>query len=1100
MRYFSRFLLIALTLAVCLSLSAQNYLVKPPDALKNYDRLTINVIFQDPRGVLWLGTDEGLIRYDGASQRLYTTRDNLSDNRVTAIAADTSGDYRLIVGHGNGSLSMYDGMRFEKFKPKNEKEGTPTKQITDIQVDQAGQIWMTTDSIGLWVYQKNERMFMYGEDDGLLPPRDTTAKTETTELADEDLSDFADLLPELEGAGGLGKRKVEIYCAHIDENGVVWLGTDNGLVVFDPAKAEDERFSYITNEDGLPDNIVKKILPDKNGNLWLGLADAGLCRYMKNAKKFQEFPGWIYGQVNTIETSLSGDIWIGTNYNGVYRFNHNTQKYTPLDGVYAPTVVSLKEDARGNLFIGTREGVYQFYGERLALIDGSFNLPSTNTLSILVDKSGRIWTGTEKGLAVGLPDSSGKVTFRPFPLPGSVEPQVVALAEDRFGRIWAGAFLYGAYQIDPSTMQARRFYMNNGLPSNDIFDIVAAKNTIYMGTQGMGLAALPLDAAGRPGAVKMYGPEEGLIGNYIYCLFQDSKGAIWIGSDGKGLIKFDGANFTNYGEKEGLNARTIYSITEDGAGRIWLATAGQGVVEFDGKTFKEYRFSSQENSLRDDAPLSVVFAPPHYLVVGTKFGIDRLDLKSKKFSYYGEEDGIAGYEAQQGAIFRDKDGNIWVGATKGAIKYDPDAATPAETPPRLSFGQFFIDRELRKMRANSEYGYNENYMTFNYEGINLTAPGKVRYRYFMENFDREWSPWSRLDNHIYSNLPPGEYVFKVQATNGDGKMSEIAYPFVINPPLWQEPWFLLLSAILLIGGTVLAVRLRVRQIERDKKLLQQRVDEATRDIQEQKEIIEEKNKDITESIEYARRLQFAILPEIEVVKSYLPNSFIYYQPKDIVSGDFYWFHADGNKVMIAAVDCTGHGVPGAFMSVMGYNQLNEVVKLVDDYDPAMMLTLLDRRVVEALRQNTEYSVTKDGMDMALALIDFDKNELSYSGAYRPIYLVRNGEFVEHKGDRYPVGGAQEDLKSFETFKVPLEPGDKFYIFSDGYVDQFGGERERKFTPKRLKRLIDEHHTKSMEEQKTIYKGALEDWMANTDQLDDILLIGVEFAKTKSHSN
>jgi serine phosphatase RsbU (regulator of sigma subunit) len=266
------------------------------------------------------------------------------------------------------------------------------------------------------------------------------------------------------------------------------------------------------------------------------------------------------------------------------------------------------------------------------------------------------------------------------------------------------------------------------------------------------------------------------------------------------------------------------------------------------------------------------------------------------------------------------------------------------------------------------------------------------------------------------------------------------------------------------------------------------------DVSERKrneELIQKKNKDITDSINYARRLQYAILPDDKTVSSSLPESFFLYKPKDIVSGDFYWFHkkANSNMSVLAAVDCTGHGVPGAFMSMIGNFHLSSTVIDQGIADPSEILSILDKKVCAALKQESEEAVTKDGMEVSLCVIDHDELKIHFVSAMRPLYILKKGELVELKGNKFSIGGFMPD-KKFTTHSVQLDRGDTFYLTSDGYADQTGGDAGKKFMSRKLKELLAsiQHHT--MNEQKEILEDTFEKWKGEYDQVDDVMVIGV----------
>jgi serine phosphatase RsbU (regulator of sigma subunit) len=263
-------------------------------------------------------------------------------------------------------------------------------------------------------------------------------------------------------------------------------------------------------------------------------------------------------------------------------------------------------------------------------------------------------------------------------------------------------------------------------------------------------------------------------------------------------------------------------------------------------------------------------------------------------------------------------------------------------------------------------------------------------------------------------------------------------------------------------------------------------------LEEKNIIIEEKNKDITDSIHYAKRIQEAILPSEDVIKQILPNSFIFYKPKDIVSGDFYWMERFGKQTIVAAVDCTGHGVPGAFMSIVGANLLNEAVNEHGITQPAAILNNIRKSLIKKLRKKNEDSSIKDGMDAALLSINEDEMIAEFAGAYNPLWIIRNNNLLEYKADKTPIGINQyEEDKPFNNSKIELQKGDLLYIFTDGYADQFGGSHGKKFKYKNLKELLLKIATQSLSEQAILLEKEFTNWKGELEQVDDVLIIGVK---------
>jgi len=278
-----------------------------------------------------------------------------------------------------------------------------------------------------------------------------------------------------------------------------------------------------------------------------------------------------------------------------------------------------------------------------------------------------------------------------------------------------------------------------------------------------------------------------------------------------------------------------------------------------------------------------------------------------------------------------------------------------------------------------------------------------------------------------------------------------------------------------------------------KKILQQKeeIEEKSQELEFALREIEKKNENIMSSIKYAKRIQDAMLPQVVQLQTFLPESFILFRPRDVVSGDFYWFTERENHMMLAAVDCTGHGVPGAFMSMLGETYLNQIVNIMGQTDPGEILNTLHHSIKSALKQ--ERTDNRDGMDASLVVLNPERNKIKFAGARNPLVYINKNELEVVKGNKYSIGGKddlREGIKDFETHEIDLpEVQTTFYIYSDGYQDQFSINMQSKFMAKRFRKLLKKIHKYPMPEQLKILEHILEDWMRGTKQVDDILIIG-----------
>jgi len=402
--------------------------------------------------------------------------------------------------------------------------------------------------------------------------------------------------------------------------------------------------------------------------------------------------------------------------------------------------------------------------------------------------------------------------------------------------------------------------------------------------------------------------------------------------------------------------------------------------------------------------------------------------------------------------------------------------------------------------------YEDNAITVKVSSPYFLKNNAVKYRYKLVGLTKKWSDWSNNEIINFPFIPAGTYYLLLESKTVLGNKSGITkIPVHIDKPFRQTIIFYLLVILLLTGVVFLIIILRERKLKRDKVLLEAKVKARTKTISEQKEEItvqhdeikEQKNRieqqhnDIKQSITYAKRIQAAALPDKPLIDRHLKDYFIFFKPRDIVSGDFYWINKIGNKTIVMAADCTGHGVPGAFMSMLGISFLNEITSTIKDLHADTILDELRRYVKETLSQEGKEGEAKDGMDASLMIIDYENKKAEFSGAFNPLYMIRGGELKEIKADKMPVGIYLKKETPFTNHEIELKQGDTFYMLSDGFPDQFGGKKGRKFMRKPFKRLLINMQDKSMEEQKDILDNTFREWLGTVhQQIDDVLVIGL----------
>jgi len=370
----------------------------------------------------------------------------------------------------------------------------------------------------------------------------------------------------------------------------------------------------------------------------------------------------------------------------------------------------------------------------------------------------------------------------------------------------------------------------------------------------------------------------------------------------------------------------------------------------------------------------------------------------------------------------------------------------------------------------------------------LASPGyfkqnSTQYQYLLEKVMTDWSKWSSSST-ITLMPPPGDHTLKVRAKDIWGNVSATrTYHFSIKAPLTQTTGFYILILLVVALAILLTARIRETRLKREKMILEEKVRERTKEIQAQKE-------EITSSIAYASRIQMAMLPTEDLFKNSFSEHFIIFKPRDIVSGDFYWIGEDDNKVFFTVADCTGHGVPGAFMSTLGISTLNEIIAGGNDYKANMVLNQLRKKVKTSLHQTGKEGEAADGMDIALCLFHRKKMMLEFAGAYNPLLIFQDGALKEYKGDRMPIGIHYVEKDTFTNNEIKVKKGDAIYLFSDGFCDQFGGPDGVKYKLANLKKLLTEISHEPMITQKTIIEEELESWKGKFAQVDDISIVGV----------
>jgi serine phosphatase RsbU (regulator of sigma subunit)/ligand-binding sensor domain-containing protein len=411
------------------------------------------------------------------------------------------------------------------------------------------------------------------------------------------------------------------------------------------------------------------------------------------------------------------------------------------------------------------------------------------------------------------------------------------------------------------------------------------------------------------------------------------------------------------------------------------------------------------------------------------------------------------------------------------------------------------------------FPYSKTAINFTFGATNFTDVKNTVFSYYLEGFDQSWSEWTKDNNVKYTNLPEGKYILKVKSLNSSGVSGiPTEIKFEILAP-WYRTWSFY-AIVLVLGITIiyLLFRHRTATLRKRQVVLEQTIKDRTAEVivqkqeaelqrdlaqkehqiaEEQKHLVEEKNKEISDSINYAERIQFSMLANEELVQQYLKDYFIFFQPKDVVSGDFYWASELKNgKLALVNADSTGHGVPGAIMSMLNMNSLKEAVSGKELTQPHEILNYTRSIIKETLENDGSAEGGKDGMDCSLMVFDLEHNKIQFAAAGNPVWIVRNNELIEFKGDKMPVGKHDRDYESFTTQEFEVQKGDIIYTLTDGMPDQFGGPKGKKFMYKKLKNLLVEISTLPLATQHSTLRTEMGAWMGDEEQVDDVCIIGV----------
>ncbi len=824
-----------------------------------------------------------------------------------------------------------------------------------------------------------------------------------------------------------------------------------GLLIID---RQGNLITQLNIKSGLNCELINDVFEDKTGNLWLATENGiSLVMYSLPTYNYQN-SGNISGTIESI-AKLEDLIYAGTSA-GLYKINKKTNQLEkgnyPFTQVWHLAALS----GQNALLASTTEGIYKITNNSYSLITSAIE----NVYTVYESKKHKniYFVGHLNGFAVFKFESGN---FKLIYTNPKINYTIRAITEDESGNIWLSTQYDGLIYVNTSQLNAYKkvnelnsikFTLENGLPNlNENFVYIINKEVV----------------------VATY--------NGVYKL-NNGKPLSTYSTAELGKLKFIKAkSYDPYNSEQDIQTKKLKVGVNTS---IWmLSLFPNGKYDFGSLTKNNNGFQWINTPFKIIAKdkINEFFIDSNLIWFGGSDLISCFD-NSKKYPYNFK------YYTNLKYVITASD-TIFHG------NYYKTHKTKQGDYNQLSNEQ---PEELKK-----SFSYQNNDFTFQFGATSFIADNPSKFSCFLEGEDEKWSEWNNETFKTYMNLYEGKYIFKVKAKNIFGTESTIAtYEFSILPPWYRTKVAYFIYFILALGFVYGVVVIFTRNLNRIIK-------KQTAELYRQKDEIVRKNKEITDSIYYAKRIQDAIMPSNEYIKNMFADSFILFKPKDIVSGDFYWANLRENNAILAAVDCTGHGVPGAFMSMMGNDYLNDIIVDSKINEPHEILNKMRSGIIKALKQRGESGESKDGMDMALININKDNLLLSFAGANNPLYIVRDKnkpaiansiEFsyennksmlYEIKGNKFPVGiHMGTTLQPFIKQDIQLFKGDVVYMFSDGYADQFGGPLSKKLKYNQFKKFILESMFLTMEEQKIYLDQKLNEWQGDLEQVDDVLVMGV----------
>lgn len=1116
-------------------------------------------IAEDKMGNLWFGTDGGGVSfYNPSDTKLgtgtksftnFTIAQGLANNIVMSIWQDKIGN--IWFGTYGGGVSRYDGKRanhpcnkntckhdlkvrkdYEEHSKELAKsftnfttsQGLADNKVLSVVEDKAGNLWFGTQFGGVSRYEGNRSNHPCNKN---ICTHDLRIQQDSKEHNKELAKSFTNFT-KLQGLAHYNVRTITE-----DKNGNLWFGTYGGGA----SRYDGKSFTNFTTAQGLATNFVRSITEDKTGNLWFGTFVGGVSRY--DGKSFTNYTttqGLANNVVWGIREDKSGNLWFGTYDGGVSRYDGKSfTNFTTAQGLAHNIVWGITEDKIGNLWFATQLGGVSCYdGKSFTNYTTAQGLANNNVVNITEDKMGNLWFGTTGG-GVSCYDGNRVEAINASLQRGEIIPEITFKGLKKINGKFVKSFT--------------NYNTTQGLVNNTIRSAMLDKTgNLWFGTN-TGVSRYD----GK--SFTNFTSKQGLPNSAVWAITEDKTGNLWFGNDVGGLSRYDGKSFLNFTTEQGLPDNTVTQVVITKEQNIAIGTnIGVGVlIGFSPLHLPkgaEHAILLPQNNLSNEELKNYT---PVIELYNSAMGYPVKDVNIGQNGMFEDSNGIiwiatgsnktALVRFDYAALNKNKmpldvfiqsvkinNSTIcWYDLEGAKLEQTDSTTTPSNiTEEVTTLGKVLSDAERNSMKQkfsnikfdgitkfypipeNLVLPYANNNITFDYAAIEPAKPYLVRYQYILEGYDNSWNPITNATTATFGNIYEGTYTFKLKAQSPFGVWSEpIEYTFRVLPP-WYRHWLAYLCYLLALVSCIFLIiwwngrRLRAKAIELTEEVRKatvvireekEKVELANVEISEQKKIVEAQNFQIVESINYSKKIQDSLLPSLGSMRKAIPDLFVLYMPKDIVSGDFYYFCEFEKYTLLACVDCTGHGVPGGFMSTLGSLLLDKIVNSTL-LSPSEILHKLSDEIIRVLHQQDGGEI-QEGMDLSICLIDRINKKIEFSGARNGIIIVTDGQAKRYKADMLPVGGNYMKkgipvVRNFKTQTILINQNDWIYMYTDGFMEQMGGEEGIPMNYNQFEgKLIDVSKKQNSDEKIKLLETEIDNWRGKHERDDDILIIGFQ---------